>query len=105
MAKGEIVIIKTDKSGKLCVATLEAYEKMGDIHCKEDPTIAWEEFEEAQRMITGHLKALNRVFKTGASHGENNMERAWEAKEMATHDIPLGECFIKDHKPLRTTKD
>ena len=39
MKEKEIIILKTDKSGKMCVTTREEYEKMGHKHTKKDEKI------------------------------------------------------------------
>ena len=33
---GEIVVIESDKSGKLCICSMEAYMAMGDAHAQKD---------------------------------------------------------------------
>ena len=37
--EGQIVICKTDKSGKFGVASLEAYKQMGEVHTRGDEEI------------------------------------------------------------------
>ena len=39
---GEIVITETDKSGKLCICSMDAYIKMGDVHAEKDRPATWE---------------------------------------------------------------
>ena len=39
MREKEIIILKTDKSGKVCVTTREEYVKMGEEHTKKDERI------------------------------------------------------------------
>ena len=95
---GEIVVYETDKSGKLCVATIEAYEKQGDVHAREDKIVTWEEVEDKQKEIVGHLKGLNRIFQPGMAHGEKDMERTWAAKELDSTTIPKVSLLAKDHK-------
>ena len=42
----EIVVLRTDKSGKLCVATTEEYIKMGQKHTNKDRIIYRREVQE-----------------------------------------------------------
>ena len=42
----EIVVLKTDKSGKLCVATMEEYVKMGQKHTRKDRIVYRREIQE-----------------------------------------------------------
>ena len=39
MREGEIIILKTNKSGKLCLTTREDYKRMGEEHVKKDEKI------------------------------------------------------------------
>ena len=45
----EILIVKTDKSGKLCVATVEEYIRMGKEHAGKDKLVGRKEIEEMKR--------------------------------------------------------
>ena len=36
IGKGEIIIMKTDKSGKFCIVSVEDYLKMEQVHIKQD---------------------------------------------------------------------
>ena len=94
---GEIVVYETDKSGKLCVATVEAYEQQGEVHVKEDRVVTWEDVEDRQKEILGHLKGLNWIFQTEMSHGEKKTERTWTAKEMDSTTVPKVSLLAKDH--------
>ena len=66
---GETVVIKSDKSGKLCICSMEAYMAMGDVHAQKDRLAKWDEIRESQKIIIGTLKAMNRVFSTGMFEG------------------------------------
>ena len=50
----EIVVLKTDKSGKLCVATMEDYIKMGQKHTNKDKLVYRREIQEIEKNINGH---------------------------------------------------
>ena len=50
----EIIILKTDKSGKLCVATVEEYIKMGKVHAGKDKLIIMKDIEDMEKEINGH---------------------------------------------------
>ena len=39
MREKEIILIKTDKSGKLCITTREEYMKMGEEHTRSDEKV------------------------------------------------------------------
>ena len=79
------MLYNTDKSGKLAVTTLENYKKQGDEHTKGDKVVDWKQVKEIQNKVKAHLRALNRIFNTGANHHKKSKERTWRAKEaMAT---------------------
>ena len=96
---GELVVGETDKSGKIFIASMEAYIQMGDKHASKDREAEWSEVREAQSIIKGTLKAMNRAFNTGENAGEKGMSRAWEAKELESMTIPTNSYTVKDHKP------
>ena len=98
MKSGEIVIMLTDKSNKLAVVNRELYEKMGEEHVKADMKVSWKFIDEAQKIVHGHLVALNKVFQTGSNFGKKAMERTRAAKEAATHTIPILYLLMKDNK-------
>ena len=47
----QIVIVKTDKSGKLCVVTREEYERMGMEHTKKDTEIGRKQIVEMEKTV------------------------------------------------------
>ena len=53
----EIVVLKTDKSGKLCVATREEYIKLGQVHTSKDKRVYSREIIEIEKNINGHSVA------------------------------------------------
>ena len=55
--------------------------------------------KDSQKLITGTLKALNRVFSTALDQGENGIGRVWEAKKIKSTSIPVNTFTPKDHKP------
>ena len=52
--EGEIIILKTDKSGKLCVSTREKYVKMGMMHASKDKKIGRKEIHEMKKQTNAH---------------------------------------------------
>ena len=51
----EIIILKTDKSGKMCVTTREEYVKMGEEHTKKDERIDRRGIIEKEKQLNGHV--------------------------------------------------
>ena len=65
--------------------------------CKID----WGTVEETQRIIKGHLRALNLIFRPGQN--TNSEDRVWQAKELRSTTIPVVSLLVKDHKELTET--
>ena len=61
----ELIVLKTDKSGKLCVASKEEYVKMGLVHVGKDRKIGWKEIEEMEKQINGHSIAWVKMHGRG----------------------------------------
>ena len=68
---GEVVIIPTDKSGRMSISSRESYTKQGDVHTKGDKIVSWKEIEEAKTELVRHSKALGNVFRMGENWGES----------------------------------
>ena len=62
--------MKTDKSGKLCVATMEEYVKMGNKHASKDKIVYRREILEIEKNINGHTYAWTKMWDTGGEHGQ-----------------------------------
>ena len=52
--KRDIIVLKTDKSGKFMVVSQEEYRKMGAVHTNKDKLISMREVEEIEKQINGH---------------------------------------------------
>ena len=99
IARGEITICQTDKSAGIAILSREIWEELGKVHTDGDMIIDWEEVKEDQKIIKGHMRCLNHVFKPGANTG--NEERVWNAVQLKSTVIPLMYPLIKDHKPVQ----
>ena len=55
MREKDIIILKTDKSGKLCVTTREEYRKMGEEHTGKDEVIDRKGIIEKEKQLNGHV--------------------------------------------------
>ena len=63
MEEGEIIIAKTDKSGRVCVMPTETYVEAGSVHTAKDQVGDEEFIKKTQRTLNGHvsmwIKMLN----------------------------------------------
>ena len=54
----EVVILKTDKSHKLCILGIEKYREMGQKHTDKDREVTWDDVMLRQRKVTGLVRSL-----------------------------------------------
>ena len=57
-------MVLTDKSGKLCVVTPEAYEAMGEINTSKDEEVDISEVEKTQEILNGTIDVVE-MFRGG----------------------------------------
>ena len=69
--EGDMVIIPTDKSGRLTAMSRAAYREAGMTHTRKDPEVSWEWIRDSQRELNGHVSMLIKCFKIGSywKHG------------------------------------
>ena len=90
----ELVIMKTDKSGKLCVATMEEYVKMGAKHTCKDSLVYRREIIEIEKNINGHTFAWTKMWDTGGEHGQQG--RVLDGKITHSENISVMYLVVKD---------
>ena len=57
IGKGEIIIMKTDKSGKFCIVSVEDYLKMGQVHIKQDLELKRKDLIQTDKILNGNSMA------------------------------------------------
>ena len=67
--EGNIVIVKTDKSGKIAAMSKEKYLEMGLKNCIEDRKIDRIEVKNRERNINDHTRMLIKALNAGEAHG------------------------------------
>ena len=93
---GELVVIPTDKTGKLAVLTRETYTLSGLEHTKKDRLVGWDEVQKSQTELNGHVSMLIKTFKISENWG--HVERTRETmmgNSLNTCPVTL---MYKDHK-------
>ena len=96
----EIVVNVTDKSGKLCVTSMESYIRQGNKHINGDREVSWEEIVTIQRRVTAHARVIVKIFNIGEEWGEENQKRVNAAYSTQAGVVPVLSTMVKDHKPL-----
>ena len=90
------VIMKTDKSGKFTVATVEKYIEMGHSHIGDDKEITREKIREIERILNGHCAAWGKMFGSGEKH--DHLFRIIKSKCVKSTQVSNLYMMHKDHK-------
>ena len=92
----EIVILKTDKSGKMTPMKRDNYEKMGKDKIKNDEKIGRKELRRIERKINAQVRMWTRMINSGANH--DHTERIMVSKQSSSENTAPMYFMYKDHK-------
>ena len=93
---GEIVPLKTDKSGKMTVMSMEDYLKMGLKKAEKDTEVTFEELLKVQKSINDTTRYWIRILNAGTNHGHS--QRILESKLTNSCNVAPSYYMYKDHK-------
>ena len=95
MEEGEIIIAKTDKSGRLCVMPTETYIEAGSAHTAKDRVVDEEFIKKTQRTLNGHVSMWIKMLNQGANW--EHQERLRETQ--INHSCAVSPLYLlfKDH--------
>ena len=96
IANHEILVLKTDKSGKLAVINRDYYTKLGLDKCREDRRIDRESVRQIERRINDQSKFWVRMLNSGINH--NQTERIMKSKVCSPENPAPKHFMYKDHK-------
>ena len=96
MSKGEILIMKTDKSGKMSVTNREKYIEMGQAHIGEDKEVDRVKIIETDRILNEHSAAWCSMWSTGKDH--DHQDRILHSKTSRSENRANLYLSYKDHK-------
>ena len=94
----EVLVIPTDKSGRLCLVTPGAYEAMGKVHTTKDKEVGLEEAKKTQELLNGHVSMWIKGFSIGEDW--NHLDRIRETTICHDGKITPMYLLIKDHKTI-----
>ena len=94
--KGELVVMKTDKSGKFSITTREKYLEMGEAHVGNDEVIARKKVRETDKIMNSHSRAWCSIWMTGQAHGQE--DRIVSSKASKSENTAKLYLAHKDHK-------
>ena len=69
---GELLVIKTDKSGRFCIVSVADYLQMGEVHIQQDKKIDRKEMIEIEKFLNGHSTSWCKIFNTGSNHSHED---------------------------------
>ena len=95
--EGEIVVVLTDKSGKLAVMSMESYLEAGRVHTDKDEEVDEEFARRTQRILNGHTAMWLKIGRVGSNW--RHEERHREAHLPHSNLVSAMYMLLKDHKP------
>ena len=96
MKNQEVIVMKTDKSGKLCIISREEYMKMGQEHNKRDEQIDRKAILEKEKQLNGHVFFWSKIWGSGEDH--NHRDRIIDSKVVSSEQLADMYLMYKDHK-------
>ena len=67
--KGDVLVVKKDKSGKLVLMKQEDYIKIGIKDNESDKRLNRKVIKDIQKMMNDHTRMLSKAFHIGENHG------------------------------------
>jgi hypothetical protein len=92
----EILILKTDKTGKLAVADRETYLEIGKLQIQGDIEIDRKEIRRIEKVLNSHSAMWCKFNNMGEAH--NHKDRIWESKQTKSENLANMYLTVKDHK-------
>ena len=99
---GELVIVSTDKSGKLAVMETDLYKQCMVSHIEGDTVHTREDVTKVERQFNGAATQILRVFRFGEDW--KHEDRMKSACQVENNEIPSLNQSVKDHKEQLATR-
>jgi hypothetical protein len=90
------VILKTDKSGKLCLVSWAEYIRMGREHTGRDQEVDRKTIIEKEKHLNGHVFFWSKMWGSGENH--NHRDRIIDSKVVSSEQMADLYLMYKDHK-------
>ena len=91
-----LVILKTDKSGKFATTNLENYLRMGQEHVQKDKVITRTDIRNVETVLNCHCRAWCKIWRSGKNHGHT--ARIMTSKTTTSNNVASMWLALKDHK-------
>ena len=98
--KGEIVILKSDKSGRLVAMKKKDYLMMGTKQNGKDRKISRKELLKIEEALNDHTRMLSKAMNIGENH--NNLSRILASKITNSENTAPKYYLYKDHKKVES---
>ena len=92
----EIVILKTDKTGKFCVMDRDKYKEVGEKQIEGDIEVDRREIMRREQILNSHSAMWCKFSNMGEAHGHK--DRIWESKRTKSENLANMYLLAKDHK-------
>ena len=96
ISRGEIVVLKSDKSGQILAMKKEEYLEMGRSSNSKDRKVVRQEIKDIEKRINDHTRMLCKVFNAGENH--DHLERIINSKVVNSEATAPKYFLFKDHK-------
>ena len=94
-----MVVIPTDKSGKLKLMTKDTYREAAKEHIDKDEEVEWKQVKKTEDTANRIAKSMGRILRMGQARNQiYGMMKALITKDSAP---PKVNFFIKDHKQTK----
>ena len=94
--EGSLVVVKTDKSGRFAIMSMDEYERAGKVHTEKDLPVDLDFLQENQRRVNGYISMLCKIFQIGDAH--NHKDRVRSLKITLSLSVAPMYLLFKDHK-------
>ena len=94
--KDDLVVMKTDKSGKMSITRKEDYLEMGKEHTAGDKIVGRDKIREIDKLMSEHSTAWCSMWRTGKNHGQE--DRVISSKISKSENRAKLYLTYKDHK-------
>ena len=69
---GDLLVLKTDKSGKLVASSPDAYLEMGKVHYSKDQEVTMDVIKKLSTEVAAHTSCWLKMFNVGEAHGHSS---------------------------------
>ena len=99
---GELILVASDRSGKLIQMSPDLYRQAMQPHIQNDTVHSREDIIKAEKLFNGASRQILRAFKFGEGWGHGDRFR--QAGKSENNEVPDLNQLVKDHKSNLKTR-